>query len=124
MSAFLRGLRELFFPPKCAVCRSLLDAADLQSGRSALCPVCTEQWERACTDPCEICGKQLSLCACMTRAMAEDKCAEMRVLVFYRHGRRDAVQNRLLFHIKEQREDAAPHFLSLRLAPLVEALLG
>jgi ComF family protein len=60
----------------------------------------------------------------MTRAMAEAKCADMRAAVFYRHGRRDAVQNRLLFHIKNQRSDAVPRFLAAALASSVEELLA
>jgi ComF family protein len=58
----------------------------------------------------------------MTAAMERAKCAGFRKLVFYRHGKRQHVQNRLIFHVKTSNDRQTPRFCASELLPALRSL--
>lgn len=115
-------IREILFPPACSACGSLLDRPDFLSGK-ALCKACMQEWERQKNEPCEICAKPVRLCRCMTGDMEEYQCEAFCKLTYYMHGRREPVQNRLIYAIKQERTRRTVDFLARELVPSVQALL-
>lgn len=115
-------MRELLFPPACSACGTLLDRPDFLEGR-ALCRACMQEWERQKDEPCEICAKPVRLCRCTTGDMEQYKCEAFCKLVYYMHGKREPVQNRLIYAIKQERTHRTVDFLAKELAPSVRALL-
>lgn len=113
--------KSLLFPPKCAACGSLLDWQDSLSFE-ALCEECRKRWESEKADTCDICAKRVCECGCMTAAMERAKCDGFRKLVFYRHGTRAHVQNRLIFHVKTNNDRRTPLFFASELLPMLQAL--
>jgi len=112
MSAWERFLR-LLFPPRCAACDSLLPF-DAPHG-TALCAKCLADWKNDARETCGICLKTVDQCACVTEPMRRARCTTLRKLIYYRGRRRDVVQNRLLFHIKDVPDRHAIRFCAERL---------
>ena len=121
MKHFLNLCRNLLFPPKCAACGALLDWNDAHTF-GALCEDCRRRWESEKADGCEVCAKRVCECTCMTAAMERAKCAGFRKLVFYRHGKRQHVQNRLIFHVKTSNDRQTPRFCASELLPALRSL--
>ena len=115
-------LSRLLFPPKCAACKDLLDWYNV-NGDTALCPSCAAQWITEKKDTCGICGKRVPLCNCVTEEMRKAKCAGFRKLVYYHGGRRDKVQNLLIYRIKESRSAQTHAFLATELQVALKELL-
>lgn len=113
----LRRVRDLFFPRKCGCCSSLLDWYDTEERHDVFCDSCRKKWEDSLLDTCEICAKTVTACACVTETMKKAKCRAFRKLVYYRHGKADAVQNRLIYHIKHTRDSETPIFLARQMLP-------
>ncbi len=116
---------DLLFPPRCASCRTLLDwyREDPDTGET-LCRRCQAEWEEAKRTTCEICGKPVPECRCMPILMQEARCRGFCRLVFYSPRQDDAVQNRIIYHIKRRQEIRAPEFLCRELLPALEQILG
>lgn len=114
-------LKKLLFPPKCAACRTLLDWYGTRDA-DTLCPDCLDEWERAKTVSCGICGKRATGCVCLPDELRKAKCTSFRKLTYYHGGRRDRVQNRVIFHIKETRDARTLKFLAHELADAVREL--
>ncbi len=115
-------LTNLFFPPKCAACGALLShniPEDL-----ALCPACEASWESEILETCGICAKPIGECACMTERMLKAKCRGFYKLVYYYPGKRERVQNRLIYTIKERRDGRSVAFLAHQMASPVERTLA
>ena len=120
MSVWEQVLR-LLFPPRCAACGILLplDA----SATDALCAKCLGEWENEARETCGICLKTVDRCTCMTIPMQRARCTALHKLIYYRGKRRDAVQNRLIFRIKDTPDRYAVRFCAERLIkPLREEL--
>ena len=81
---FLRGARDLLFPPYCVVCGDLF----LPFGAETFCPACREAWADARTVAAE--------------AAAEAAAVGHAYLVHYRSGKTDGVPERFVFHIKHK----------------------
>ena len=92
-------LHRLLFPPKCAACKEL---TDWYVEHPALCNSCKKVWDNEKSDVCCICGERVSLCACLTEEMKRAKCASFHKLVYYYPQKRQIVQNRVLFSVKEK----------------------
>lgn len=116
---------DLLFPPRCPACRTLLDfySEDPAVGE-ALCRRCQAEWEEAKRTMCEICGKPVPECRCMPILMQEARCKGFCKLVFYSPRQDDAVQNRIIYHIKRRQEIRAPEFLCRELLPALEETIG
>ncbi len=113
-------LRNLFFPPKCVACGSLLDwHAPI---REALCPSCRKKWVSEKLDCCEICAKRVTDCCCVTEQMKKAKAVALKKLCYYRHGEADAVQNRIVFSMKRMRDTALYDFLAQEFLPVLQNL--
>lgn len=112
-------LKKLLFPPKCAACHTLLNWYETQEA-DVLCPVCLDEWARAKAVTCEICGKPVIRCACLPDELQKAKCKSFRKLTYYHGGRRDCVQNRVIFRIKESRDMRIMKFLARELTVAVK----
>lgn len=107
----------LLFPPKCTACGALLPL-DAEEGR-ALCSSCLAEWDNEARETCGICLRRVEKCTCTTIPMQKVRCAALRKLIYYRGRRRDAVQNRLIFRIKDTPDRHAIGFCAARLLPLL-----
>ena len=123
MKRFLNFVAELFFPPACICCRTLLDWPVEREDHKVFCDTCLKKWENERLDTCGICGKRVTACACLTDVMEEARCVSYRKLVYYRHGKVDAVQNRLIFHLKHTCVAQVPRFLATQMLPALRELL-
>lgn len=118
----LSRVRSLLFPRKCTGCSTLLDWYD--SDRPILCDACLERWEREMKLPCDLCAGPISKCTCMTEPMKKAGCASFRKLTYYRHGKRDEVQSRMIYRIKNTRDRETTAFLADRLLRVCEQELA
>ena len=112
-------LTDLLFPPVCAGCGELL-AYRLSDPAEAFCPDCRKLWTDATTELCGICQKSVSLCACIPKEMERAGCRAFRKLVYYRPGKRDEVQNRVIYRVKDRADATTVAFLARELSAIVE----
>ncbi len=117
-----RRLKQLLFPPRCAACEDLLDW-NITDQAVALCPRCAGRWESEKRQTCEVCAKPVTACDCMPEALEKAKCAAFRKLVYYTSGTRETVQNRVIFRIKNKRDERTPVFLARELLCALEDVL-
>lgn len=59
----------------------------------------------------------------MTAEMLRAKCAGLYKLVYYRQDKRYPVQNRLIYHLKQQRDLRAATFVARELAPTLQRVM-
>ena len=117
------GLISLLFPPKCSCCDKLLPFCGLGREISALCEDCQKQWNSELLDSCGACGMAVQDCNCMPEALCRAHCNGFRKRVYYFHGSRSAVQNRILFKIKNQPSIYAVQFLAEELEIALRSLM-
>ena len=114
-------LSRLLFPPKCASCSTLLELdAPLDE---ALCPDCQKLWESDKLETCGVCAKRVGDCACLTERMQKAKCRGFYKLVYYFPGKRVRVPNRLIYAVKQSRDQRTVDFLARELFGAVERLM-
>ena len=118
------GIGSLICPPKCISCGKLLEFRGFGEEAPALCGDCEGQWNSERLDTCGVCGLAISECACMPEELRKSKCAALRKCVYYLHGKRDAVQNRIIYGIKNHPSKRAMEFLASQLAKSMEALFS
>ena len=121
-SPILTFLRELFFPPKCAACQTLLEwrtPSQAHSPREALCATCLKKWENEQQETCGICTKKVTECLCVPTAMQKAGCRGFCKLVYYSPRKSEPVQNRLIYHIKRHSDEKTPTFLAAQLLPTI-----
>lgn len=95
-------VRRLLFPPKCIACGELLPFGGFGGNApAALCETCAPLWETERGSICAFCGKRVDQCLCLTEELKKAKCTELHKLVYYIHGTRNAVQNRMIYRIKD-----------------------
>lgn len=123
MKRALDFIAELFFPPACIACKTLLDRREESTPCTIFCNTCLENWENERLDTCGICGRRVTECACLTKGMEAAHCAAFRKLIYYRHGKVAAVQNRLIFHLKHHCVTQTPRFLAAQLLPTLQEML-
>ena len=109
--AVMERLLRLLFPPRCAACETLLDWYD-STKEAALCPSCEETFRKEARERCLLCDRPVSDCLCVTELMRRAKCETFVKLCFYRQGTRQAVANRLVYHVKEQRDRVTERYLA------------
>ncbi len=117
------GLLSLLFPPKCPSCGALLEFQGFGRSVSGLCEDCKKRWNSELLDTCGACGQAVKDCGCMTEELRRAKCAGFRKRVYYLHGTRQAVQNRILYRIKDHPAAGAIEFLTEELAESLSALM-
>ena len=117
-------IRALLFPPKCVACGTLLDWYEAPHSRTPLCDTCLKNWESEKLETCGYCAKRVTVCECMPDALKKAGCRGFRKLTYYLHGRREPVQNRIVFRLKESRDRRTVSFLAHEWMPAVEELLA
>ncbi len=105
----MKLLREYLFPPRCVACCSLITKKNGEY--PYLCTECMSQWKREAQERCDICGKLAGDCLCGTAMTDEVSCRGVVKLCYYRHARRDYVQNKMIFRIKQERNRRLETFL-------------
>ena len=120
----IERIKALLFPPKCAAGGALLDWYETPRGVNALCTSCKKQWESEKMETCGACAKRVSECSCMPDALRKARCGGLRKLTYYLHGRRDPVQNRIVFRMKKTKDARAARFLALELLAALEAMVA
>lgn len=118
------GLLSLICPPKCVSCGKLLEFRGFGEEIAALCGDCAALWSSERLDTCGVCGLAVSACACMPEELKKSRCCELRKCVYYLHGKRDAVQNRIIFGIKNHPSARAVNFLADELMKSMETLFS
>lgn len=121
MRAFLRNL---FFPPVCVGCRELIAIPDFRREAPCLCPACAAKWERETEEQCGICQRPVGQCDCVTDAMRAARIPLFRKVLYYRHGTRDPIQNRMVYRIKEAPDRRTVRFFAEQMAPAVREILA
>ncbi len=114
-------ITELFFPPKCVCCGTLLDWAEENKG--AFCKQCEAIWNSEKNETCGVCALPIFKCTCFTEAMQKANCKGFCKLTYYLHGRVSPPQNRLLFYIKRNRTRRAFTYLAGELSEGVRAMM-
>ena len=112
---------KLLFPPKCASCSTLLDfecADDM-----ALCSACKKLWESECHETCGVCAKEVGNCSCLTERMQKAKCKGFYKRVYYVPGKRTQVQNRLIYTVKQTRDQRTVDFFARELLESVQGVI-
>lgn len=89
-----------------------------------MCDGCLKKWDAAKLEPCEICTEAVSVCRCMTEELKRAKVTELRKLVYYHARKRDTVQNRVIFRIKETRDARTEAWLAMQLQGRLEAIVA
>ena len=116
-------LVDLLFPPKCASCRSLL-APELYGCQDlALCEDCMKKWNSECLETCGICAKKVNECFCVTEEMQKAKCKAFGKAVFYYGNHHGAVQNNLIFSLKERGARRNLRFAANALLPVLQRMI-
>lgn len=114
MAKGIERLIDLLFPPRCAACGALLDFTSLENNR-ALCDTCLPLWFEEKQEPCGHCLCEVQNCTCVTEFLETAKCDGFYKLVYYRNRRGGAVQNNVIFRIKNKRDRRTPVFLATEL---------
>lgn len=104
--------KRLLFPPKCVGCGELLPFGGWSGEQKIpLCEKCLSKWEEEKREPCEHCMQEIQSCNCMTKMQEKAGCASYWKLAFYRHGVRNPVQNRMIYRLKDAKDDTLSAFL-------------
>lgn len=102
---------DLLFPPKCAVCRKILDLTYSGSDiERVMCSECGCQWEKAQDESCPVCLLPSSKCLCSPRkGLASGY--EIPKLITYTTGTRNA-QSRVIYSLKTVNDTRISDFLA------------
>ena len=112
---------KLLFPPKCSSCQKLL-GVDIPD-TTALCSDCQKLWESETLETCGVCAKAVGKCACLTERMKKAKCNGFYKLVYYVPSKKTPVQNRLIYTVKQTRDQRTVDFLAEELWKSMKELL-
>lgn len=115
-------LRRLLFPPRCAACGVLLEALADQSPR-ALCPACAIEWDRAKNTPCHCCGMPAMDCIQPAVMMPRHGVHTLIRLTEYFPEKKNAVQSRVIFKLKDRDNLELQEYLAVELVPLLQKQL-
>lgn len=86
----------------------------------ALCNVCKPTWDHEKEDVCGRCFQSVHTCSCTTEMIEQAGCTAFYKLVYYRHGDRSIVQNKVIYRIKNQRDRRTHRFLAQEFAALLD----
>lgn len=120
-SGILKLLERIAFPTRCVACRTLLDWYGDED--TAFCAACAKQWVSETLERCGICGERVTDCTCMPQAMQKAKCECLYKLVYYVPRHADAVQNRLIYRLKNGSARRAAAFAAEQMRPQLECYL-
>lgn len=117
-------LGNLLFPPVCVGCRELIAVSDYRREAPYLCAACAKRWERETEEQCGICQRPIGQCVCVTDAMLSARIPLFRKVLYYRHGTRDPIQNRMIYRIKEAPDRRTVRFFAEQMVPAVREILA
>ncbi len=117
-------IKALIFPPKCVACGVLLDWYEAPYRKTPFCDACQKKWESEQLETCGHCAKRVTVCDCVPDALKKAGCRGFRKLTYYLHGRRDPVQNRIVFRLKEKWDKRTLAFVARELMPAMEDLMA
>lgn len=123
MTRWLKRAADLFFPPVCIGCGTLLDWYGGSKQRTAFCESCEQKWENERLETCGICTAPIGSCACVTETMERANCAAFRKLVYYCPGNREKVQSRVIYRMKDRCTVQIPRFLASQLLVALRELV-
>ena len=112
-------LSDLLFPPRCVACGVLLDFDGLTDD-SALCEDCQKLLLNEQRERCGFCQQEVTQCSCMTDLQKKAGCKGFFKSVYYRHGTRIPVQNKLIYRIKDKRDVRTSRLLARMLQGVLE----
>ncbi len=117
-----RAVRDLLFPPRCSACGRILNwYGAVTAGRTSLCESCRKSWESACKSTCRFCDRQVSHCMCLTEQLRKARAAAFCKAVYYDPADQTAVQNRILYRIKNQGDVRTSEWLAGELWSLFDS---
>ena len=105
-------LARIFIVHKCSSCGHILDAEHFDD---ALCEDCYSAYKSAKIVGCPNCFMAAFECTCQPRMMSGEGSLCLRKLFFYRAGREDLPQNRLVYFFKHKRSHRVTSFLASEL---------
>lgn len=106
----VRELLDRFvFVQKCCGCGELLA---YENAPSAFCPTCRLKWNQAKVEPCSVCYQEAITCACMPKGLSATGALSLRKLTFYASNRMKEPQNRIIYHIKHEKNRRISAFLA------------
>ena len=114
-----RPIRRLLFPPRCRLCRTLID----WYGDEVFCDDCVEQWNATGEEICGYCAKPVRECLCMPEALERAKCEALCKLCYYHPNRERHPQNRVLYHLKKSNDGDTADAMIDRMLPEIQKLL-
>ncbi len=109
-------LSRFIFTRRCPACSELLD---FDVWDEAFCRECREKWEIEKAKGCNICGKAICECECMTKTLSASGALCHRKIVKYSISS-PTVHNTLIF-IKKNNNPRVSGFLASQLALIIEA---
>ncbi len=116
MRVFFEKLTLLFFPRRCPLCGKLTAGSDA----AKLCEDCALLFQAEAASRCPTCRRTPVDCRCMPAHLGQDFTAiggqRFLFVSFYRPGERGSVSNRLLYALKDQRDDTAAQILARELS--------
>lgn len=114
-------LKRLLFPPRCISCGELLpfEGFGAEDPRR-FCESCRTAWDGERGELCSLCGHRVDECVCVTEELRLAKCKELHKLVYYNHRKRDTVQNRVIYRIKDTYYRPAIDYLASEMAKQAE----
>ena len=116
----MKRLKNLLFPPKCAACGTLLDF-EAPEEYDALCTDCLSAFRDEQKENCLFCGERVTACTCVPELLQKAGCEHFLKTVYYRHGKGECVQNRMIFRIKNKRDLRTTRFFAKELAEEIRA---
>ena len=111
----MEWLKNLFFPPKCASCGTLLDFTHIEA-HHALCKDCRSLFLDEQREVCLFCRCEVNACTCAPELLKKAGSTQFFKTVYYRHGKGSVVQNRMIFRIKNNRDSRTSLFFAHALA--------
>ena len=101
---------------KCACCGEILE---YERCNEAFCSECKLAWRSAMTESCGECFKEISECACMPKKLSNAGALTLRKLVFYSPEHRSEPQSRLIFKLKNNKNNRFSSFVASQMRSAV-----
>ncbi len=87
------------------------------------CPRCEPEYRRAKTWRCGVCSRPVSVCDCSSAYLFRNRIPRAAKLIHYQSGRKDAVENYIIFTLKRKDERVLFRFFAAELEESVRRLI-
>ena len=101
---------------KCACCGEILE---YERADDAFCPECKLKWRSAMTESCGLCFREISECECMPKRLSAAGALTLRKLAYYSPDHPGEPQNRLIYKLKNNKNDRLSAFVADQLVSRV-----